>query len=248
MDDEPMWDADHVVASTPGSAITILETANEFSIKDLAETMIWNMLKKTCGELIRHSEALVNTLFAQELIMENYHEQNIREFSLSQEKKNKLVSVLKKHKQAFAWKTTNIPGICPLILKLSEGELEFSLAVIAMNSSNSAKISFSRRVPLIEWRILIPSFRRASKSSSRISSITSILKQISRRSRSKRAGGKNRLMKVVRSSSQVLIVPSLSSSNHVFASSVSDRGNIIRRTASFSVSLYLNILQIPRNS
>ncbi|GJV77217.1 hypothetical protein Tco_1508801, partial [Tanacetum coccineum] len=33
MDDEPMWAADRVVASTPGSAITILETANEFSIK-----------------------------------------------------------------------------------------------------------------------------------------------------------------------------------------------------------------------
>ncbi|GJV31058.1 retrovirus-related pol polyprotein from transposon TNT 1-94 [Tanacetum coccineum] len=55
-------------------------------------------------------------------------------------------------------------------------------------------------------------------------------------------------MKVVRSSSQVSIVPSLSSSSHVFASSVSDRGNIIRRTASFLVSLYLNISQILRNS
>nr|GEY08330.1 hypothetical protein [Tanacetum cinerariifolium] len=33
MDDEPMWDADHVVAPTPGFAITILETANEFAIK-----------------------------------------------------------------------------------------------------------------------------------------------------------------------------------------------------------------------
>ncbi|GKB39300.1 hypothetical protein Tco_0884242 [Tanacetum coccineum] len=33
MDDEPMWAADHVVAPTPGSAITILETANEFAIK-----------------------------------------------------------------------------------------------------------------------------------------------------------------------------------------------------------------------
>ncbi|GJT25256.1 reverse transcriptase domain-containing protein [Tanacetum coccineum] len=32
---------------------------------------------------------------------------------LSQEKKKKLVSVLKKHKQAFAWKTTDIPSICP---------------------------------------------------------------------------------------------------------------------------------------
>ncbi|GJX61949.1 hypothetical protein Tco_0294849 [Tanacetum coccineum] len=33
MDDEPMWAADHVVAPTPGSAITIPETANEFAIK-----------------------------------------------------------------------------------------------------------------------------------------------------------------------------------------------------------------------
>ncbi|GKA37217.1 hypothetical protein Tco_0723782 [Tanacetum coccineum] len=31
------------------------------------------------------------------------------------------------------------------------------------------------------------------------------------------------------------IVPSLSSSNHVFASQVRDRGNIIRRTASFAI-------------
>ncbi|GKA24154.1 hypothetical protein Tco_0710187 [Tanacetum coccineum] len=34
MDDEPMWAADRVVASTPGSAITIPETANKFAIKD----------------------------------------------------------------------------------------------------------------------------------------------------------------------------------------------------------------------
>ncbi|GJS21809.1 reverse transcriptase domain-containing protein [Tanacetum coccineum] len=33
MDDKPMWTADRVVAPTPGSAITILETANEFAIK-----------------------------------------------------------------------------------------------------------------------------------------------------------------------------------------------------------------------
>ncbi|GJT36991.1 hypothetical protein Tco_0936856 [Tanacetum coccineum] len=33
MDDEPMWAANRVVASTPGSAITIPETANEFAIK-----------------------------------------------------------------------------------------------------------------------------------------------------------------------------------------------------------------------
>ncbi|GJV20413.1 reverse transcriptase domain-containing protein [Tanacetum coccineum] len=35
MDDEPMWAADHVVAPTPGSTITIPETTNEFSIKEL---------------------------------------------------------------------------------------------------------------------------------------------------------------------------------------------------------------------
>ncbi|GJY80992.1 reverse transcriptase domain-containing protein [Tanacetum coccineum] len=33
MDDEPMWVADRVVAPTPGSAITIPKTANEFAIK-----------------------------------------------------------------------------------------------------------------------------------------------------------------------------------------------------------------------
>ncbi|GJT33402.1 reverse transcriptase domain-containing protein [Tanacetum coccineum] len=33
MDDEPMWAADRVVTPTPGSAITIPETTNEFAIK-----------------------------------------------------------------------------------------------------------------------------------------------------------------------------------------------------------------------
>nr|GEV64321.1 hypothetical protein [Tanacetum cinerariifolium] len=57
--------------------------------------------------------------------------------------------------------------------------------------------------------------------------------EIMTKSRSKRAEGKNLLMKAVRSSSQVSIVPSLSLSNHVFASPVSDKGNIIRRIALF---------------
>ncbi|GJU71119.1 reverse transcriptase domain-containing protein [Tanacetum coccineum] len=35
MDDEPMWAADHVVALTPGSAITIPKTANKFAIKEV---------------------------------------------------------------------------------------------------------------------------------------------------------------------------------------------------------------------
>ncbi|GJW21333.1 reverse transcriptase domain-containing protein [Tanacetum coccineum] len=36
---------------------------------------------------------------------------------LSAKNKSKLVSVLKKHKEAFAWKTTDIPGICPSFYK-----------------------------------------------------------------------------------------------------------------------------------
>nr|GEV01671.1 reverse transcriptase domain-containing protein [Tanacetum cinerariifolium] len=36
---------------------------------------------------------------------------------LSKEKKNKLISILKEHKQAFAWKTTKTLGICPSICK-----------------------------------------------------------------------------------------------------------------------------------
>ncbi|GKB06622.1 reverse transcriptase domain-containing protein [Tanacetum coccineum] len=36
---------------------------------------------------------------------------------LSAPNKSKLVSVLKKHKEAFAWKTTDIPGICPSFCK-----------------------------------------------------------------------------------------------------------------------------------
>ncbi|GJY23901.1 reverse transcriptase domain-containing protein [Tanacetum coccineum] len=37
---------------------------------------------------------------------------------LFEEDKNTLISVLKKHKQAFAWKTTNIPGICPFFVNI----------------------------------------------------------------------------------------------------------------------------------
>ncbi|GJX89211.1 reverse transcriptase domain-containing protein, partial [Tanacetum coccineum] len=40
MDDEPIWAADHVVALTPGSAINIPETANEFSIKGNHLTLV----------------------------------------------------------------------------------------------------------------------------------------------------------------------------------------------------------------
>ncbi|GJZ44725.1 reverse transcriptase domain-containing protein [Tanacetum coccineum] len=44
MDNEPMWAADHVVALTPGSVITILETANEFAIKDTKNEVVRLMM------------------------------------------------------------------------------------------------------------------------------------------------------------------------------------------------------------
>ncbi|GKB94221.1 reverse transcriptase domain-containing protein [Tanacetum coccineum] len=44
MDDEPMWAADHVVAPTLGSAITIPETANEFAIKDTENEVVRLMM------------------------------------------------------------------------------------------------------------------------------------------------------------------------------------------------------------
>nr|GEW65788.1 hypothetical protein [Tanacetum cinerariifolium] len=44
---------------------------------------------------------------------------------------------------------------------VGDSDLEFSSAVIARNSSNLKKIYSSRRVPSMEWRIFLPSSRRA---------------------------------------------------------------------------------------
>ncbi|GKG19667.1 reverse transcriptase domain-containing protein [Tanacetum coccineum] len=44
MDDEAMWVADRAVAPTPGSAITIPETANEFAIKDTKNEVVYLMM------------------------------------------------------------------------------------------------------------------------------------------------------------------------------------------------------------
>ncbi|GJU36889.1 hypothetical protein Tco_1185243 [Tanacetum coccineum] len=49
-------------------------------------------------------------------------------------------------------------------------------------------------------------------------------------------------MKAVRSSSHVLIVPLLSSSNHVFASPVSDRGNNQADNFIFGISVFKHIV------
>ncbi|GJS86745.1 hypothetical protein Tco_0769381 [Tanacetum coccineum] len=43
---------------------------------------------------------------------------------------------------------------------VGDSDTKFSSAVIAINSMNSEKISSSRRVPSMEWRILLPSSRR----------------------------------------------------------------------------------------
>ncbi|GKF24538.1 hypothetical protein Tco_0076860 [Tanacetum coccineum] len=52
---------------------------------------------------------------------------------------------------------------------VSDSDSKFSSAFNSMNSSNSAKSFSSRMVPSMEWRISLPSSRRASKSSSKIS-------------------------------------------------------------------------------
>nr|GEV26159.1 hypothetical protein [Tanacetum cinerariifolium] len=44
IDDEPMWAADRVVALTPGSAITIPESANEFAIKRDTENEVVRLM------------------------------------------------------------------------------------------------------------------------------------------------------------------------------------------------------------
>ncbi|GJS14092.1 reverse transcriptase domain-containing protein [Tanacetum coccineum] len=49
--------------------------------------------------------------------------------ALSKENKNKLISVLKKHKQAFAWKTTDIPDAKPRLISWSLLLQEFDIEI-----------------------------------------------------------------------------------------------------------------------
>ncbi|GJX63026.1 reverse transcriptase domain-containing protein [Tanacetum coccineum] len=49
---------------------------------------------------------------------------------LSEQSKNKLISVLKRHKQAFAWKTTDVTGICPSFCKHKIQLLDDKKAVV----------------------------------------------------------------------------------------------------------------------
>ncbi|GKC78248.1 hypothetical protein Tco_1129022 [Tanacetum coccineum] len=52
MDNEPMWATDHVVALTPGSAINILETANEFAIKGNIIKIFYHGLSEITQEVL----------------------------------------------------------------------------------------------------------------------------------------------------------------------------------------------------
>nr|GEW20751.1 reverse transcriptase domain-containing protein [Tanacetum cinerariifolium] len=49
---------------------------------------------------------------------------------LSEKNKNKLISIFERHKQAFAWKITNIPGICPSFCKHKIQHLEDKKPVV----------------------------------------------------------------------------------------------------------------------
>ncbi|GJY57266.1 reverse transcriptase domain-containing protein [Tanacetum coccineum] len=60
MDDEPMWAVDHVVALTPGSAITIPETTNEFVIKGNIIKIFYHGLNKIIQEVLN---AVVGGIF-----------------------------------------------------------------------------------------------------------------------------------------------------------------------------------------
>ncbi|GJU39583.1 hypothetical protein Tco_1192540 [Tanacetum coccineum] len=60
MNDEPMWAADHVVAPTPGSAINILETANEFAIKGNIIKIFYHGLSEITQEVLN---ATANGIF-----------------------------------------------------------------------------------------------------------------------------------------------------------------------------------------
>ncbi|GJT34259.1 hypothetical protein Tco_0924678 [Tanacetum coccineum] len=52
MDDEPMWAADRIVAPTPGSVITILETTNEFAIKGNIIKIFYHGLNEITQEVL----------------------------------------------------------------------------------------------------------------------------------------------------------------------------------------------------
>nr|GEV37155.1 reverse transcriptase domain-containing protein [Tanacetum cinerariifolium] len=71
-DAEPMWAADCVVALTPGSAITILETANEFAIKEKQKHGWTNIMKELSKRGMNFELLSLAYSFPQE-ILKNCH-------------------------------------------------------------------------------------------------------------------------------------------------------------------------------
>ncbi|GKB16687.1 reverse transcriptase domain-containing protein [Tanacetum coccineum] len=73
MDDEPMWAADRVVAPTPGSAITIPETANEFAIKGLFDRLLGEIRAFSQHE----NESLTDAWLRMKEMLRNCHGHNL---------------------------------------------------------------------------------------------------------------------------------------------------------------------------
>ncbi|GJX82649.1 reverse transcriptase domain-containing protein [Tanacetum coccineum] len=78
---------------------------------------------------------------------------------LSAQNKGKLVSVLKKHKEAFAWKTTDIPGICPSFCKHKIQLLDEKKPVIPKQrrlNPNMQEVVKKEIVKLLDTGIICP--------------------------------------------------------------------------------------------
>ncbi|GJU87437.1 hypothetical protein Tco_1294983 [Tanacetum coccineum] len=73
IDDEPMWAADQVVAPTPGFAITILGTANEFAIKALFD----RLLRDIRAFFQHENESLTDAWLRMKEMLQNCHDHNL---------------------------------------------------------------------------------------------------------------------------------------------------------------------------
>nr|GEX92922.1 reverse transcriptase domain-containing protein [Tanacetum cinerariifolium] len=73
--------------------------------------------------------------------------------------KNNLISVLKKHKEAFAWKTTDIPGICPLFCKHRIQLLDDKKTIVQKQrrlNPNMQEVVKKESVKLLDTGIIYP--------------------------------------------------------------------------------------------
>ncbi|GKA82634.1 hypothetical protein Tco_0789382 [Tanacetum coccineum] len=78
---------------------------------------------------------------------------------LSTQNKSKLVYVLKKHKEAFPWKTTNIPGICPSFCKHKIQLLDDKKSVVQKQrrlNPNMQEVVKKEIVKLLDTGIIYP--------------------------------------------------------------------------------------------